>query len=761
MPAALSPYRLGKARDLYNIFNIINAFAWQLLAGNVITLFALRMGANSTYVGTLSALVYVAFFFLPVGKLLSRRFPLVKIFSVAWVTRSVSMTPLLFAPFAYAAGDRDTALLLILLGVSLFHITRGIGLIGNNPILSLLASGPDRGSYMTQVQIVNSAVGMFAGFLIALLLGQDPPLFLYAIIVAVGIGAGVFSGILVRKVPEPETEDGGKGKNIFAVVREAFSQPSLRNFIYILIMVSLVSGVSRTFMVVYSRSVFNQSDGMVAMFAVFGGLGTLIIGLLIKFLVDRIGSKPIFIVCIILGFLSLFPVVFFPVTVTDYTTIMLYLFSLFFMMNFGWHGAEGIMQTYFMGLIPSEKMMDMGMVYFFFFGIAGALGALSGGAFLDLATAITGSTIISFRILYSIMIIISVVILFRMKKLVPLGALPFMGALEVMFSFRDLKAISLLEKLNKTRDSSEEAAILGALQDTPSRLAIQGLLNRVKSPRLAIRMESIRAIDAMDHLGEEAEKALLEDIINNQYTTAYRSARTLGNHGVFAAIPVLRELAKSSDYMLAGEAIISLAKLGDTAFKPELEKIINETFNPRLKMAAVEAFGIYGFEDSLPMLLDVLRGANPPPYLRDEVILSMASILDIQTKFYPLLVRFLADKSLAPTLAMDEAEAAYEFYMSALGRKRNKKDAKQNALYNQAKTLQYAVSEYVRHSKGSHLNKWILMLPDEVVSAYVQIVLSESVLDDELNNHPRLKLLIAHWTAHVLRKWTNKSKNNQ
>jgi HEAT repeat protein len=329
-----------------------------------------------------------------------------------------------------------------------------------------------------------------------------------------------------------------------------------------------------------------------------------------------------------------------------------------------------------------------------------------------------------------------------------------------MFSYRDLKAINLLDKLSKTRDSEEEAALLGALQDTPSKLAIKGLLVRIKSPRLSLRMESIRAIDALHTLTENVERALMDDIIYNPYTTAYRSAQTLGNHGVFSAIPLLRELIDSSDYMLAGEAIVALAKLEDTASWPHIEEIVIKTKNPRLKLMGVEAFGLFGFPKSLPTMLDILGGADPPPYLRDEVVLAMANILDIQNKFYPILTRFLADKSMAQTLALDEAEAAYEHFVSAHGRKRKKRDAAMIALENQAKALQPAVNDYVKKSNGSKLCRWILELPDELVHEFVQIVLSEAVLDNELKDQPRLQLLIVNWSAHELRLWTNKLSKN-
>ncbi|MCL2602301.1 MAG: MFS transporter [Treponema sp.] len=760
MAAALSPYRLAKARGLYNRYTTLNAISWQFLAGNIITLLALRMGANSTYVGMISAVLYVAFFFLPLGRLLARRFSIVKIFSIAWILRSISMLPVFFAPFVFASGDQYSALFLILLGVSLFHVIRGVGFISNNPILSYLSAGPDRGSYQTYIQIIASAVGMFSGFAIAMLLGRNPPLYLYAVIIAAGIIAGILSGIVMLKVPSPEMEDNAKQEKLSRTIREALSQPAMRNFFFILILVALASGVSRTFVVVYSREVFSQSDGMVSLYAVFGGMGGLIAGMVIKFLVDKIGAKPIFSLYVIIGLVSLLPVIFLPMSMFEqYPSILLFLIFLFFMMNFGWLGSEGVMQTYFMGMIPEEKMMDMGILYFLGFGIAGAGGLLLGGAFLDTVTTISGSMPLAFKILFAILVVVTIKILFLMHNLIPLGALPFKGALEVMFSIRELKAISLLDKLDKTSDSGEEAALLVELQGTPSLLATKKLLTRARSPRLSVRMESIRTIDAMQSLNADTEQALMDDIVNNPYTTAYMSARTLGNHGVFKAIPLLRELADSSDYMLAGEAIVALAKLHDDDFRTRVQEIVVETKNPRLKIMGAEALGVYGSPFSLAVLLEIKRQANPPPYLLDGIVLAMSNILDIQNKFYPLLIRVLADKSVAATLALDEAEAAYENYMSVIGRKRKHSSSPEAAtLSRQAKSFQAAVSSFVKNNKGEALSRWIQELPDDLVHAIVQTILAETVISDEFMEYPSLQLLIVHWAAHELRLWTKKLK---
>jgi len=760
MAAQLSPYRLGKAREVYNYFNVFNAVSWNLLVGIIITLFALRLGASSTYIGLLSSALYTAFFMLPLGKVLARRFSIIGVFSFTWIARSICMVLAVAAPFFDYAGRRNTALFLIMLGVFLFHLFRGVGMIGNNPVLSELAAGPDRGSYMTQIQIINSAIGMFGSFLIAMVLGMEPPVFVFSILLIFGVITGVISGYVIKKVPEPPAESDAGGGRLVDIFKEALSQDHLRHFMLIFFLVIMVSGVTRTFVVVYAREVFAHNDGLISLYSVFGGLGYLIAGMSVKFLVDRIGAKPLFLVCVILGLVGLITVVFLPhAAVANMTGAILFLVFLFFMLNLGFLGSEGIAQTYFLALIPAEKILNMGILYFFIFGVAGAGGSFLAGLLLDLFMAIGISPFVSFKILFGIMIVLAAAALAMQGRMKSLGSLPLKGALEVIFSFRDLRAISLLGKLNKAQDSCEEELVLGEMYNTPSHLVVDGLLERARSPRLATRLEAVRALEKLRSLSENTQRALIDDSVNNPFTTAYISARILGNHNCKAAVPMLRELSASGDYMLAGEAVIALAKMKDEAFRPDIERIILDTHNPRLKIMCAEALGLYRNTESISVLLDILRGKDPPPYLRDEVILAIAMILDTQKKFYKILVRYTADNSLAAALAMDEVEAANEFVNNVLsGRKRASKSGVSAAAAH-AGNFHKAVCDYVKDNNGAGLARWILEIPDEYCrgGGAVKAVLAEAAVDEELSVYDRLRLLIVHWAAHELRLWAAKA----
>jgi hypothetical protein len=176
-----------------------------------------------------------------------------------------------------------------------------------------------------------------------------------------------------------------------------------------------------------------------------------------------------------------------------------------------------------------------------------------------------------------------------------------------------------------------------------------------------------------------------------------------------------------------------------------------------------EALGLYCNSVSLSVLLDILRGVDPPPYLRDEVVMAMAAILDTQRQFYPVLVRYLANNSLFVDLCMDEVESTLESLNSILAVK--KKTTKKSGLLisSHAENFHNAVSEYVKNKNGVELSRWILGLPDDICKdgSIIKSVLSEAVLDNDLGDYHRLRLLIVHWAAQKLRIWAVKTKDRK
>ncbi|TCW62359.1 MFS transporter [Treponema sp. J25] len=745
----LSPYQLKKARSLYNIFNTLNGLAFTLLSGNIITLYALRLGVSATVIGVLNALVFSSFFFMPVGKYLVRRHPIVQVFATAWLFRYVGMIPILFIPLAVQGARLDIALVLLLLSVSLFHITRGVGMIGNNPVLNELAAGPDRGAYMTTIQIIGSGVSLVTNLLLALLLGRNPPLLMYTLILGFGIGAGIFSSFMLYRIPEPARENPAGEQDFFSTVQHAFARAPFRRFMVIFLTLSFVSSVARSFLVVYGRQVYHQGDGMIAFYSVFGGIGALMVGLLTRLLVDRIGAKPLYVSFTFTALLGLALVLLSPAMNLlsseeaypfSQNVIVVLLCTIFFIVNFAFAGTEGVAQPYFFGLVRPTDILDLGILYYIVYGLAGAFGSFVAGVFLDMVGQWGISPLWAFRMLYGFLSLLTILVLYWQRKLIRLGALPLRGALAVIFSFKDLRALTLLDKLEKTTQPEEEQALLEALHENPSPVALSDLLTRLRSPRLMVRLEALRAIDALEDLSPEARDALMEDVVHNPFTTAYASARILGNHGVREAIPLLRQAVFSEDYMLAGEALLALARLRDEESRSLIEKVVSSSHNPRLQIMGALALEILGSMESLGVLLDVIRYEHPAPYVRDEITLAMAGILGVGKEFYAVLVQYLSDPLLLSPLVMDMLEEAIN---TCLKGKRKQTREKMIPIF---QDLRIAMEQYLGERKGVPLSCWIQKHLGNLKNPG-GFLFAEIVLEDELAPYERLRLLVGTWIA--------------
>lgn len=748
MSSALSPYRLRKARRVYNLFSVFNAFSFTMLTGNVITLYALRLGAGATEVGLLSAFGFVSFFFMPIGKRLAAKFAIVRVFGVSWLLRYLAMVPLLIAPFLAERGRLDAALILVSVGVFAFHLFRGVGMIANNPILHELASGSDRGSFVVQIQMINAAVSMLGNISLVFLLGRDPPLAVYGVIMAAGIVTGIAASVVVMKVPEPAESAENASAHFFGTLTRAFERPPFRLFMLVFFLASFVSSTSRAFSAVYGRDVYLSTDGDVALFSVFAALGALAIGMASRLLVDRVGAKPLYIVYTAAAGLAMLPPLFSPALGSS-TASLVFLIVFHFAINFGFAGSEGMAQNYFFGLIRPEETLDLGILYYVVFGAAGAVGSFFGGVSLDLMAAAGYSPETSFRAFYGFLVALLAFAVFLQRDLVRLGALPLKGALGVIFSFKDLRALTLLNRLEKTTDPDEEAELLGALHETPSTVGASGLLERVRSPRLAIRLEAIRAIEALPELAPQVESALIADTEQNPYTTAYVSARVLGRGGSAKSVPLLRKTLASDDYMLAGESMLALARLRDQESLAAIEERMATTKNPRLLIMGVAAVELFGKESSLSCLLDLLRREAPPPYLRDEVVLAISGILGFLDRFYAAYIDYLDGSGGGTVLIADQIEASAERYGSKVRRHR--------AAAQRIEALKDAVGVYMERGDGIALSRWIHGAANPTGSVAVPLF-AEAAVDADLSCFERFRFLLAFWASTKLEKELRNAK---
>lgn len=653
MAAPLSPNRLKSARRGFNIFNFLNSFSFVFVSGSFITLFAIRIGASNAVVGILNAIAYSTFFMMPIGKRIVKKKPIVWTFGWAWVGRYTALIPILFAPFFAARGHNGAAIGLLISGAAGFAFFRGVALIGNNPVIGFLASGggekprSDRGQYMVSNSLINSFASMISGLLLSLFLGEQANPWTYAFGVGFGIAIGYAGCIFLLRTPEPTDYSPEKASSLIATTKEAIKDEPFRRFIIIFMVLSFVSGMGRSFLPVYAKEVFAQGDDAVMVYALVASIGSVVMGLISRLVVDRLGSKPLFIIFSAVGLFSFLPIAILSggkSIIASGTVIALFLAFIHFLSNFGFAGEENAGQTYYFTLVPKEKTLDLSVVYYFAYGLGGAIGSGLGGLILDGFAALGLNPASSYRALYALLCLILAVSIYSMQRLKRLGSRSVSQSLGVMFSLRDLKAFDLLSRLDRSANPNQEVKLIQELGHSASMLSQEELSEYLHSPRFEVRMEALLAFEVMPQLSPKIMRPLMKEVETHTFTTAYVAARILGKNGTAEAVPILRKAMEADDYMLQGTAMIALARRGDTDSIPIIESILMRSKNPRVKISAVYALELMQSRASLPVLVSSLRRDDPPAFVSDEIILAIASIMGIMKEFYPLYSAFIEDE---------------------------------------------------------------------------------------------------------------------
>jgi hypothetical protein len=484
----------------------------------------------------------------------------------------------------------------------------------------------------------------------------------------------------------------------------------------------------------------------------------MMIGIVIKFLIDRIGARPIYVMCTaasIFGLVcTIFPATLLSGSAQGSTTapLIIFLLFVFFIVNFTLYGTEGVGQTYFFNLVPEKYMMDMSIVYYFVYAAAGAGGTFFAGFILDSLRLLGMSYFAAFRTLFIICALILAIVLFLQRRLVSLGAISTLNAIGLIFSLRDLRAIALLDKLDKSDNPDEEEELLEELSDTSSLFAVPSLLEKMSSPRFTVRIEALNALSNMNSLDSQCVSVLLNDISKNQYTTAYLSTRILGKHKVANAIPVLRAALDSKDHILSGEAMIALARCGDSVIYPHISELVYKTENPRLKIMGFEAISITHSFDFMPVLVDCFLAEEMAEHVKDEAALSLASILGCASRYYKSLTKLLHDGSF-PLIARDAAEEAFEAYRARRDRTRHSDTDDEQALKHDllARDFSSIVDDYVNSGDTVHFAQWMLRVPSRHCGMAVKLVLSSAVMEVRLSEQDRFRLLAVLWCCAQLR----------
>ena len=644
---SLTPRQLRVAQRNFTLFSFLNVISFQLLTGNIIALYALRLGASDLLVGMLYSFIPLGQLLPLVGRAIVRRLGTVRTMGVFWIVRYVLMTPILFAPLL-ARSQSPAAIWLIAASVVGFNLARGIAITGQNAIIGAITTEAERGSFLARNQLVSHFGAIGTGVAIGLLLQEQSPLFLFSLLLGVGITVGFASTRVVFRFPEPPAPVRGGG--FLGAVGRALRRAGVPRFILLLAVNGFVASMVLPFLVVYVKRVHDLGDNAIMLLAAVGSVGAVVMALVSGFVIDRVGAKPLMTLFTAILTVTVLLVAVAP-PLGSPLAVWIYLGAVFFFATFGANGAASAHSVYYFNLTPRAERLNMGILNFLVTGIPASLGALAGGVVLDRLGATGLETDAVYRLYYGALVAAYVGILLLTGRLERLGAYHVHDLLSIFVSPRQLHALALMHRLKASRTPAREQSLVRRLGDVQSRLAGPDLLRSLASPRFAVRTEVLDALSDIP-ANDEIACALIAEVEQQPFTTAHKAAELIGRKQIHEGIEVLRRGLTSPDIFLMGKCMMALARLGDNESRAAIEGIFTSTTNPRLLIHGAAALELYGAPGCLDALLAALERASNR-YVRDEVILSAAGILEMADAFYPLYQGFVAEPRLGLALMTD------------------------------------------------------------------------------------------------------------
>lgn len=657
------PAQRRKGRNLMLGFEVVNTLSFSLLAGNLITLLLLRLGANSTLIGIMAAFPFMSFFFMPMAKGSVVKHGLVKTFGRAWTARYLVVIPIVFAPLLVSWNLRTLGVAVVMASYLLFQVMRGLGLVSISPLNNEISAGKDRGEFLSRKMMFTYSSSIVAGVLVSLSLGAAAPLERYSLFMGAGVILGLVGCWMIFRIPEPPRAGFGARSSLLADLKRGWSDPAFRLFLIAIAAMYFVSSLWRPFLIVYAKQACHFGDDAAMVLTVIGSLGAIAMGWLCRLVLDRMGAKPLLVIFALLSALVCLPLLILapPGGIGAWALLSL----LFFLSTFAGAGGDNASQAWlFIKTVP-EQQFNLGMAYYMVLGLAGAVGAFLGGVLLDAFSLIAGpldglfgrdAGILGFNAFFGLAFLLGIPVIALLARLAPLGAKPVTDTLSTIFSLRDLQTISTLRRMDSPTGIGDEERMLAQIRESDSELAVEEVLKRLASPLFSIRNQALLSLERLP-MTRRVEDALIDQVRHHQFASAYRAARILGQKGVDRAVPVLRAALESEDYFLQAWAAGALGDLVDLDSRPLLEKLLQSTGHTLVLIHCIGALKLLAQPASYPAVMAVLARREVPAHLRDEVVFGLAGIAGVADWLYPKYLAFLEDATRGCAYLLDELEA--------------------------------------------------------------------------------------------------------
>lgn len=651
----LSLAQQASGRKYWHLFNIFNAASFVCVADSVLYLFALEIGCPQYVIPIIASFMYIGFLAMPLGKLLVAKTGAVMTITICWTLRNCFILISLASPFIVSRFGIKAGVVVILISTFGFFSSRSAGIVAVNPILGEITLPEQRGKFTASISRNFNIVSLIGLVLISFALKQYVSLKVFQIIILCGITTGLISAFVASRLTETSLTKEAAKVPIWGSFKAAMKNNVGRKLI--LANVAVMSGIVLVLPISITavKNGYHVSDSTALVCTIIQFGGGILIASISGIVSTHSGPRPV----VLIAFSLLLASALLWLAAPDDFSI--FHAGLIFLLN----GAAGMgapmgLNHYFLNVIPEKDRISYSLFISMIAGtIAGIFSFIIGSGLLKFIPSLGYDGLLVFKIYFGIIIFLLTGFLAVLMTLEKLKDWKVSKVLGLAFAPRDIRALLLLNKMDKTGSEVQELKAIERLKFTRSAMSTDKILSYLETPKYLVRMNALMALKETP-FNNKVKKRVMEELKYGTYTTAPAAAMILGGKKIKDAIPLLREKLDSDNIYLVGRAMVALTQLEDKESFDKIKDIFIDSDNQFILISGAAALTVMGDPEALKLLLDKTMHDNIDHSVRAEIYSAIAEIGGIGDEFYKLFKLYFTKKDLQNPLCLAFLESIRE-----------------------------------------------------------------------------------------------------
>jgi len=637
-----------QGQNFYMIFSIFNALSFICLADSLLILFALKMGCPDYFVAILASFMYLGNASMFVGKYMMGKMGATKTIALFWILRNAAGLVAASAPFFSDQISPLVGMGVLTISSLCFYLFRSAGVMALTPLLGEITFPGKSGKYISDIFIIFNIMALIALGVLVFLFKEGHSVVLFQKIIIAGTCFGITSIFFILPIKESTTPMLSAKKPIKSEIAKILQNPSYSKLL--LANVMAFSGI----VLVVPVSMLALKEGYLIptykamFFSLIQFSGSIVIAFITRLLTDETGPRPL----AILYFCLLCVISIFWITApADF--YWFYPFIIFMICGCSVMGIPLVLTNYFLATVHEADRVGVSLFIAVSSGIcAGLTGILIGSTTLRILNNFNfDSPLNLYKSYFAIVLVLLLPGIYFISKLEKQHDWAVKDVLGLLIAPRDIRALFLINSINKIETPLKENDNIDKLESIPSGLSEKKLLAYLDSPKFYLRGKVMGALRQMPR-GNETTHALIRELDRGEFTTAFYAAQMLGEQNAKEAIPALIKKLDSDDNYLKSKTMYALAQMEEKSAYTKIEQIFEKTNNPRLIIHGALALAKIGDPEALKLLLNKAVSDIPHQVLY-EVILAIAEISEIPDSFYKFLKHYMMDQEISKSYLME------------------------------------------------------------------------------------------------------------